>query len=279
MPGYGSYIQGAAKRMAQAEQDKMRNTVVTEDMFEAYKKQQKAKEAREVEKKIIDLDSIIVQNITTKGILTLTQFTNASLATSNLGAGNFIVLNGTNQGNSASTRIGNAVSLVSIQIRYSLMSAATTVTTNVPINCRVLVLYDSQTNGAFPNWNGGSSATFSASDVTNFMTNDGIGTTASHDNPAGVTSMRNNFNIARFKTLYDKLVVLNNNAVGPNGFCDNIYLNLRGKNVYWKNTGTSTLISDIDKGSILFGVATDSVSGGSVGPTLYLSSRIRFTDD
>jgi len=272
--GYG----GTAKRVAEEEIDRKKNTVMTVFEFEKREKAKARRAAKEIEKKIVDMDSIKITNLTCAGI----QVVNVSAPSATTIANyvqnyNFMVLNATWQGTAANQRVGNSVSLISIQVRYSIVSTQSASTTLIPVNVRVLILYDMCSNGAFPVWNSGTGAGFASSDVTNFAS---FGPTLGDNTPA-VTSFRNNYNIERFVTLYDKNIVLNNNAVGPNGFCDNFYMKLRGKNTYWKGNSSSNYIQDIDKGSILIGVITDVPANATagVGPTMLISSRVRYTDD
>jgi len=61
------------------------------------------------------------------------------------------VLNALAPGSSASQRIGRTVEMKSIAYRVHMASGATTVSTGkVPANCRMLIVYDGQTNGALP---------------------------------------------------------------------------------------------------------------------------------
>jgi len=279
MSDYGGGYGGTAKRVAEDEIDRKKNTVMTVYEFEKREKAKARRMAKEIEKKIVDMDSIKITNLTCAGI----QLVNVSSPTGGVTVANyvqtynFMVLNATWQGTAANQRIGNSVSLMSIQVRYSIQSTqAGSATFLVPVNVRVLILYDMCSNGAFPAWNSATGG-FLSSDVTDFSSFS-LGT---GDNLQAVTSMRNNFQLERFVTLYDKNIILNNNAVGPNGFCDNFYAKLRGKNTYWKGNSSSNYIQDIDKGAILIGVITDVPSNATagVGPTMFISSRVRFNDD
>jgi len=280
----GGALGSAAKRMAEDEMQRKQNTVMTVYDYERREAAKRKKQAKEIEKKIVDMDSIGLIGIVTGGPNAVTgqQLTGsgggAFTSASYFQTYDFLLLNGCYQGNDAHSRIGNAVSLVSLQVRYCIVAKQTASSTLVPVNVRVMILYDMCTNGAFPKWNSVSSTQYILSDVTDYQTFSVNGATI--DNPSAITSMRNNYNIERFVTLYDKLIVINNNPGGPNGFCDNVYIKLRGKNTYWKGASSATLISDIDKGSIILGVVTDTPQANLASAvSMLLSSRVRFTDD
>lgn len=274
--GVGKYVADSAKRAKLAEIDKQKNTVATKYDVAMVTRAIKKWRSENIEKKCVDMDSVVTNNISVRGIVSATQGTTGgtSLTAGYVATpGSFVLLNGCDQSSNANSRIGNIVSLKSIQVRWSMTVDQSTNATTPPVNARVIILYDNQTNGAFPTW---VSSTANASDVMNIPTYDGT-----TEKPFAVTSMRSNVNVKRFKTFYDKAFVLNACAGGPNAICDNWYKNLTGYKTYWKNTGSTAKIADIDSGSIIIGAVSDVLAASSAFiPVVFeFTSRTRFIDD
>jgi membrane-bound inhibitor of C-type lysozyme len=150
------------------------------------------------------------------------------------GGQTFLLLNCAN-GTGATDRIGRSISLHDCHFSYRVIPNANTTGSWV----RILLVYDTQTNGAVPG----------ATDVLD---------------SAAITSNANANNRTRFKFLYDKshFIAANSTATQAVTFYDkpttvmNQQCSLKGKKVEFM--GTTNAITDIDKGGIfLVYIGTD----------------------
>lgn len=159
-----------------------------------------------------------------------------------------LLLNGVAQGTSAVTRIGRRITMKSLYIQYQINLLPTT-TGASPL--RMLVVYDSQTNGAAP----------AILDVV--LTDE-------------LASPMNLGNARRFKVLCDEMVPCIGTA-GPQTYMFKRYIKFgKGLNTEF-GAGTGATVTDITSGSIY--VYTWGSSGWQVAtPGAVLYSRIRFQD-
>lgn len=177
------------------------------------------------------------------------------------GSGAFALLNGLNLGTSSITRVGRNINIKSIHIKFEVEGAPFSGTpTTVTSVCRAMIVFDMQPNGATP----------LVGDLLENTTS-GVQTTSS-------TAMRYG---ARFKILYDKRWVLNNQITASTSttwsqIFDEIYLKVNLKCTY-SNTNNGD-ITDIDSGALYLFLTSDSAAVAN-NPGLLYYSRIRYTDN
>lgn len=171
------------------------------------------------------------------------------------------VLNGIAPGSSASQRIGRTIEMKSIAYRVHMASAAASVSTGkVPANCRMLLVYDGQTNGAIP----------ATSDILDF---------------AAVDSLLNLSNRDRFRVLKEhrwKIASqdLNLTAV-PSSLLFTGYIKI--PKAYQKvtyNAGVAGTVADIVTGGLFVIFIWDSAVSvwATASPLTFASFRVRYRD-
>lgn len=169
--------------------------------------------------------------------------------------GTFILLNGMAQGTSQSTRVGNKMTMTSIQCRYNVYNG-TTQTNSVPV--RILIIYDTQTNALAP--------------AVNDILSD---TTAARR----VTSPMNLANRDRFKIIHEHTWVPGHyiDPVDSIGFQDfnKIYKKIRLDTIF-NNTSGGT-VADIQTGSLYCLILADSAAGTG-SPRWQATFRLRYID-
>lgn len=170
-----------------------------------------------------------------------------SQATDTTGA--VVLVNGLVPGTSASTRVGNNVECRTFEMRF--VNYATTATGIDQIH-RVLLVRDSQTNGATPG-------------LTDILTDDTI------------YGLRNLANRKRFKILFDHTSVLN--AIGEPGAqtFTHKYVKFRKPIRVEYNTGTAGTVADITSNG-LFLLFIGNVNSGTAAGTTKYTFRLRYTD-
>lgn len=157
-----------------------------------------------------------------------------------------VLLNGCAQGTTASTRVGRRLLMKSLLFKYQIGLASTT-TGGSPI--RVLVVYDSQTNGAAP----------------------GIGDVVLTDELAAPMNLSNS---RRFKILIDEVIPCIGTA-GPQAAMFTRYVKLAHTVEF--NANSAGTVSDIQTGSVYAFVWQNGALATTVAAaTMY--SRIRFSD-
>lgn len=158
-----------------------------------------------------------------------------------------LLLNPLSQGTTASTRIGNLVTMKSIAYRWQGRTVGAT-TGSSPL--RIIIVYDKQSNGALA-----ASTAIQATDE--------------------IVSYRNLTNSRRFTTLVDEEVKESISASsGPTAFIHSGYRKLNLNIEFGGNAGT---VADITSGAV---IALFYQNGGIGGTTLTTSfqSRIRYVD-
>lgn len=166
--------------------------------------------------------------------------------------GSVTLLNGMTQGTSQSTRIGNKISMTSVQFRLAAFNGATT--TQSPI-MRFLVVYDKQTNAATPA-------------ITDILV------------ASTVVSPMNLANRDRFVVLAEETFRPDNTfndtaAVAEFSEYKARYLKLRLDTIY-NNTSGGT-VADIQTGALWF-IALSTSINGTAEPAVTLYTRTRYTD-
>lgn len=157
-----------------------------------------------------------------------------------------VLLNGVAPGTSAVTRVGRRINMKSLLFKYQIQLASTTIGGS-PI--RVLVVMDSQTNGA-------------AATAAGVLLTDEI------------TSPMQLSNSRRFKVLIDEVIPCIGTA-GPQAAMFTRYVKLNSNTEF--NDGTAGTVADIQTGSIYAFVWQNGALATTVcAATMY--SRIRFSD-
>ena len=173
------------------------------------------------------------------------------------------LLNGCVPGSQNFNRIGRKIFMRSLQIRGAINLTDTTAGTNVV--CRMVIVYDKQSNGSAPTW-------------ANIMTSQNISGTTSSD----VFAMVNLDNRDRFVIIRDQLYIpgaIDNTAtqtyaMGPGTIVLNEYIPLKLETLY--NGGSAGTIGDITSGSLYcFWIAN---ANNSFGVTANVAFRVRFED-
>jgi len=162
-----------------------------------------------------------------------------------------LLLNGIARGDEIFERNGREVIMKSIQVA---LRAAGTAATGIGQSCRVLFVYDRQTNAA---------ALTAAQVLT----------------AADTLAPRNLENRRRFKILYDRLFDLPSRITatvsGPEKVHDKFYRRLRHPITF--NSGDAGTVADITTGS-LYAVVIGDVVAGDTDASVTLYSRIRYQD-
>ena len=160
------------------------------------------------------------------------------------------LLNGLQPGSSASQRIGQKVTIKSIQIKL----AADMNANFLPTLCRWFLVVDRQSNGAAP------------AAITDIL------------NAASPYALRNLDNRKRFKILLDKTrQVADHNNAGSNGVFWNVYMKFRRPFIVEYNAGVAGTVADIVSNSLYLMTIADQAPGATC-PNLYGKARIRYTD-
>lgn len=180
-------------------------------------------------------------------------------ATSINDAGTMILLNGMAQGTSQSTRIGNKMTMSSIQGRYQVFNGTTQTGSSC---CRIIVFYDTQSNAAAP--------------AINDLLSD---TTAGQRS----TSPLNLANRDRFRVVYERTWIPGNAFSGVmdegviEGFLDfnQFYKKIRLDTIY-NNTSGGT-VADIQTGALFCWIYAD-IGAGTGSPRWQATFRLRYVD-
>jgi len=159
-----------------------------------------------------------------------------------------VLLNGCVPGSDAINRIGRRIHIKSLYLRAVLSAGAT------PTNarCRIMIVYDKQSNGAVAVATG-------ANGVLNTNT---------------VTAANNLNSRGRYVTLLDWMPVVD--VSGMQLLPKVVYLRKNIDTVY--NAGTAGTIADISTGSIYL-LLLSNLAAGATAPVLDYTCRLRFEDD
>lgn len=187
-------------------------------------------------------------------------------------AANFDVLNAVPVGSAFYNRIGNKISMKSLELRGYIAQTANA-GTGVAEYIRIVILYDAQANGAYPTW----------ADIFTSYAGDGTTTSTSVD-------FLNINNRERFKILMDDTICVTNNANtaltnATAGFADytknevNIHRYIRLKNMVCNYKGSTSpgIIGDIATGSLIL-VTLGNIVSGMEKYNLQWASRLRYYD-
>lgn len=160
------------------------------------------------------------------------------------------LINGCIQGADAINRIGRQITMRTVQING--LSSVTSAT-GLDQTHRVLIVYDSQPNGA----------ALTIAQV--------LDTTA-----ANVTlALRNTNGIRRFTVLMDKVVRLNSNAEPGGAIAWRLYRRINLPVVF--NSGNAGTVADIDTGSMYL-ISVGNLGAGATAGSLVANIRIMFED-
>lgn len=157
------------------------------------------------------------------------------------------LLNGIARGDEINERAGREVVMRSIQVKGI---AAVTVGTGIDQVCRVMIVYDRQTNAA----------ALTAAMVLNAV---------------DTYSPRNLENRRRFKIMYDRSFVLNASGEAGSHCMFNFYRKLNHPVTF--NSGDAATVADITTGSMYL-ICIGNVAAGATDGTCTFSSRIRYQD-
>lgn len=166
--------------------------------------------------------------------------------------GQVIALNAMAQGTSQSTRVGNKISMTSIQMRLASANGATTTT---PPIIRYMIIYDKQTNAAAP-------------------------TIADILQAVGVLAPMNMGNRDRFVILMEDTWRPDNTYSDAAAVAEFTEYKQRYKRLHldtiYNNTNGGT-VADINSGGLFF-IALSNIANGTAEPTMSLYARLRYTD-
>lgn len=161
----------------------------------------------------------------------------------NAGTNNIVLLNGIAQGSDVTNRIGRRFNNVSIQMRYTIQTAPTT---PVAAAARLMLVFDTQSNGAAPT----------------------ILQILSSNSTQGPMNLDNR---DRFKVIHDITHVVQ--PSGPEIVYEKYYKKI---NLETTNSGTTNTVSSIATGALYLLMIGDLVSSEAVG---FAITRVRYTDD
>lgn len=167
-----------------------------------------------------------------------------------------ILVNGMQQGTSASTRVGSKIAIRSLEYRSYLQSPSGTGDEQL---CRIMFILDRQPNGAAP------------TAITDILVE------------STVTSPRNLANRKRFKIMWDKTYTIgdpageNVNTGCPTSRFLKFYMKFRRPIVVDYNSGNAGTIADISTNSVYMCTVGTSIAGNGAAAGVYFT-RIRFTD-
>lgn len=173
-----------------------------------------------------------------------------------------ILLNGMQQGSSATTHVGRKVCLKSLLFRWQGRPEAV-LGTQAADFCmmRILIIYDRQANGVYPT-------------STNILNPPATITTLPYTGNSLPLEPMNLDNRDRFKVLMDKK--LKWNKLDQNTWMGEKYIKLKGREmIFQASTGA---IGDITTGSITVLPIIDITPAANLNWTLQYSSRVRFVD-
>jgi len=164
--------------------------------------------------------------------------------------GTLTLLNGLSLGNTATTRIGQKVTLRTLEVKYR---SAVTATTGLDQTHRILFVLDRQCNGAAL-------------------------TLAEVIVPQNTEGLRNLAQRKRFKILMDLRFDLN--AAGESGStkADKFFYTFKGGLVQEFNAGNAGTVADISSGSIYM-IHLGSNAAGVTAGTSAVVTRLRYTDN
>lgn len=164
-----------------------------------------------------------------------------------------LLINGSVPGTGATNRIGRKIFMRSVLIRAAVAAAATTTSGLV----RLMLVYDSQTNGAA------------------FQDTDLLTPADGTPNPY-ITSKQNLDNRDRFKVLMDKVYYL---SAGTAVTDTNVRYCMKFKKIAYPviyNAGSAGTVADINTGGLFF---CSMCTNGTAAPNFRLDARVRFSDD
>lgn len=191
------------------------------------------------------------------GALTITGTQVGAASPGAAGAYSITVLNALTQGTDATNRLGRKILMKSIQLRLELTDqlAATGLQPAgiLPGEYRIVVVFDTQTNGAAP----------AAADI--FQSTPA----------AGLITPLNLNNRERFKVVWDK--VRHVDQSGPATAHVKLYKKCNYPVVF--NAGNAGTVGDIQTGGLFICIATTLSATAAPGLQVNLYTRVRFTDD
>lgn len=163
--------------------------------------------------------------------------------------GAYSLINGLTLGNTANSRVGQKISIRSIELRYY---GFVTAGTGVDQIHRMSIIVDRQANGVTPT----------------------VGSHLTSNTPVGLRDLAYR---SRYKTLFDRVWTMN--ASGEPGSFRNmhVYLKFRRPIVVEYNTGNAGTVADITTNAIYFYRVGTQAAGGTAGSS-NSTCRIRFTD-
>lgn len=163
------------------------------------------------------------------------------------------LLNGLVPGNSASQRVGNKVTIKSLEMRARVQ---TTAATGVEQFCRWFIVLDRQANGAAP------------AAITDILSAN------------SVTSLRNLENRKRFKIIVDKAFPMGATSVSTGTVTSRmykVYIKFRRPILVEFNNGVAGTIADIVSNSLHL-CTLGNVVAGNTDANLITTVRLRYTD-
>lgn len=163
------------------------------------------------------------------------------------------LLNGLVPGNSASQRVGNKVTIRSLEMRARVQTIAAT---GVEQFCRWFIVLDRQANGAAP------------AAITDILTAN------------SVIALRNLENRKRFKIIVDKAFPMGATSVSTGTVCSRmykVYIKFRRPILVEFNNGVAGTIADIVSNAIHF-CTLGNVVAGNTDANLQTTVRLRYTD-
>jgi len=163
--------------------------------------------------------------------------------------GTLTLINGLTLGNTSTTRIGQKVTLKSLEVKYRL---AVTATTGLDQTHRLLFVLDRQCNGA-------------ALTLAEILV------------PTNTEGLRNLANPRRFKFIIDQRYDLSAATESGSTKTGKIFFQFKKPLVIEYNAGNAGTIADISSGSIYMVLLGSNVAGNTAG-TAAVVTRLRYTD-
>lgn len=162
------------------------------------------------------------------------------------------LINGVIQGTDFNQRVGRQFNMKSILVRIRTVSGATT---TVPLVCRWMLVYDSQTNGVLP----------AITDILNSISTTSTGNLSNRD---------------RFQIIWDKTFVPPTQVSDTAGVTQFAWFQRKFRKCNYQviNGGVAATVASVQTGGLYF-VTLGDLAAGAASPQAVVTTRVRFTDN